>query len=141
MYWFVTGIVTGYFIQQVNFKSVVTSVLKMYYELSEHTLEPYNRTKGAHVLRYKYKENEYKVLLPPFVRGPPNILDIIDVETGNSVFKEIKPFLGPDQKGHFCHLSPDTFGYRALIVRRLAGDDIDIEGDEPIVHYDFFKAD
>ena len=128
---FITGIVTGYFLQQVNIKQIIASVMKMYYQMTEHTLEPYNKVKDSHVVRYKYKDEEYKLLLRPFLRGPQYIVDIIDVSTDESVFQEIRPFLGPDGHGS-THLSPNDLGYSALIVHRIGGNEVTVEGDDKL---------
>lgn len=128
---FITGIVTGYFLHQIDIKQTVASVMKMYYQMTDHTLEPYNKVKGSHVVRYKYKDEEYKILIRPFLRGPQYIVDIIDVGTDKSVFCEIKPFLGPDGHGA-SQLSPNDLGYSALIVHRIGGDEATIEGDDKL---------
>lgn len=133
MYWFVSGIITGYICQTIDLKKFVAMVMKLYYQNTEHTLEPYNKSKGSHIIRYTYKDEEYKILLPSFKRGPPSIVDITDVTTNQSVYLELKPFLGPDHKGHGTHLSPASLGFTALILHLMDGTEIDVETDQSIV--------
>lgn len=131
MFSFLSGIVTAYVIQHIDMKQIISSFIKIYYQFTEHTLEPYNKVKGSHVIRYKYKDEEYKLLLRPFLRGPQYIIDIVDVQTQKSVFKEIKPFLGPDGHGG-SYLTPNDLGYSTLILHHINGDEFSIERDEKL---------